>query len=182
MALFIGYWNRDSLVLSLIILAGLSAYPAYRYIHDRLRSKVARSWPSAEATIQSAAVAISVNGDKPKELESSLFSIGLNTRLLGELVEGRGSSNAGPVITWLVRVGYSFSVDGVRYSGYADRGVSSERAGSEYVRGLQGNKHQVRYKPGNPDQSAVLDDEWIAAIPSRNPVQCFHFVSSVASS
>ena len=176
MALFIGYWNRDGLgywnrdglIPSLIILAGLSAYLAYRYIHARLRSKVARSWPSAEATIQSATVAISVNGDKPKELESSLFSIGLNTRLLGELVEGRGTSNAGQVITWLVRVGYSFSVDGVRYSGYADRGVSSEQAGAEYVRGLQGKKFQVRYKPGDPDQSAVLDDEWIAAIPSES--------------
>ena len=168
MGLFIGYWNRDSLILSLIFLAGLAASLAYRYVRDRFGSKVARSWPSAEATVQSAAVAISVNGDKPKELESSLFSIGLNTHLMGELVKYRGSSNAGPVITWLVRVGYSFSVGGVRYSGYTDRGVSSEQAGAEYARGLQGKKFQVRYKPGDPDQSAVLDDEWIAAIPSES--------------
>ena len=168
MALFIGYWNRDGLIPSLIILAGLSAYLAYRYIHDRLRSKVARSWPSAEATIQSAAVAISMNGDKPKELESSLFSIGLNTRPLGELLPYRGTAFDGPVITWLVRAEYSFSVGGARYSGYTDRGVSSEQAGAEYARGLQGKKFQVRYKPRDPDQSAVLDDEWIAAIPSES--------------
>jgi|HubBroStandDraft_1064217.scaffolds.fasta_scaffold96278_3 hypothetical protein len=168
MALFIGYWNRNGLILSLIILAVLSAHPAYRYIRDRLRSKVARSWPSAEATIQFAAIAISMNGDKPKELESSLFSIGLNTRPLGELLPYRGTSNDAPVITWLVRVGYSFSAGGARCSGYTDRGVSSEQAGAEYARGLQGKKFQVRYNPANPDQSAVLDDEWIAAIPSES--------------
>jgi len=109
-----------------------------------------------------------MNGDKPKELESSLFSVGLNTRPLGELLPYRGTAFDGPVITWLVRIGYSFSVDGVRYSGYADRGVSSEHAGAEYLQGLQGKKFQVRYKPGDPDQSAVLDEEWIAAIPSES--------------
>jgi len=156
------------LILILIILVVLSAYPALRYFRGRLRFNVARSWPSAEATIQSAAVALSMNGDKPKELESSLFSVGLNTRPLGELLPYRGTAFDGPVITWLVRIGYSFSVDGVRYSGYADRGVSSEHAGAEYLQGLQGKKFQVRYKPGDPDQSAVLDEEWIAAIPSES--------------
>jgi len=109
-----------------------------------------------------------MNGDKPKELESSLFSIGLNTRPLGELLPYRGTAFDGPVITWLVRVEYSFSVDGARYSGYTDRGVSSEQAGADYMRGLQGKKFRVRYNPANPDQSAVLDDEWIAAIPSES--------------
>ena len=168
MALFIGYSIRFTLIVSLVVFGGWFAYMAYRYIHDRSRSKVARSWPSAEATIQSAAVAISMNGDKPKELESSLFSIGLNTRPLGELLPYRGTAFDGPVITWLVRVGYSFSAGGARYSGYTDRGVSSEQAGAEYARGLQGKKFQVRYKPRDPDQSAVLDDEWIAAIPSES--------------
>jgi hypothetical protein len=168
MALFIGYWDRNGLILSLIILVVLSAYPAYRYFRGRLRLKIARSWPSAEAIIQSAAVALSMNGDKPKELESSLFSIGLNTRPLGELLPYRGTAFDGPVITWLVRVEYSFSVDGARYSGYTDRGVSGEQAGAEYVRGLQGKKFQVRYKAGDPDRSTVLDDEWIAAIPSES--------------
>lgn len=167
MALFIGHWNRDTLMLSLVFLGGLSAYVAYRYFHDRLRSEVARSWPFAEATIQSAAVGVSVNGAKPEETERSIFSIGVNTHLQGDgLLEPR--SDFGPVITWVVRVEYSFSVGGQRYGGYSDRGVSSERAGAEYARGLPGKKFPVRYKPGNPDKSAVLDDEWVAAIPSKS--------------
>jgi Protein of unknown function (DUF3592) len=168
MTLFIAYWNRDSLILSLIFFVGLCAYMAYRYLHDRLRSKAARSWPSAEATIQSAAVGVSVNGAKPKETESSIFSIGLNTHLQGDGLLESHTASGGPVIIWVVRVGYSFSVGGVRYGGYSDRGVSSESTGAEYARGLQGKKFRVRYKPGNPDKSVVLDDEWIAAIPSES--------------
>jgi hypothetical protein len=73
-----------------------------------------------------------------------------------------------PVITWVVRVAYSFSVGGAYYGGYSDRGVSSEQAGAEYARRIQGKKFPVRYKPGNPEKSVVLDDEWIAAIPSKS--------------
>ena len=168
MALFIGHWNRDTLILSIVFIVGLGTYVAYRYFHDRLRSEVARSWPLAEATIQSTAVGVSVNGAKPKETESSIFSIGVNTHLQGDgLLEPR-AVGVRPIITWVVRVGYSFSVDGVRYGGYSDRGVSSERAGAEYARGLPGKKFPVRYKPGNPDKSVVLDDEWISAIPSES--------------
>ncbi|MGO9261587.1 MAG: DUF3592 domain-containing protein [Bryobacteraceae bacterium] len=167
MALFIGYWNRDTLRAILIVaggLGGLFAYMAYRYLHNRWRSKIARSWPSAEATIQSAAVAVSVNGAKPKETESSILSVGVNTHLRGEgSLEGRR-----PVIAWVVRVAYSFAVGGLHYGGYSDRGVSSERAGAAYAQRVQGRKFPVRYQPGNPEKSVVLDDEWIAAIPSES--------------
>jgi len=168
MASFIGHWNKDTLILSLVFLVGLCGYIAYRYFHDRSRFRLARSWPFAEATIQSAAVGVSVNGAKPKETEDSIFSIGLNTHLQGDgMLEPHGEVS-GPLISWVVRVGYSFSVGGVRYGGYSDRGVSSERAGVEYARGLQGKKFRVRYKPGNPDKSVVLDEEWIADIPSES--------------
>ena len=166
MALLMGYWNRDTLIVTLICLGGLFAYIAYRYIHDRWRSQAARSWPSAEATIQSAAVAVSVDGAKPKETESSILSIGVNTHLQGEGLLESHSASGRPNITWVVRVAYSFSVGGVHFGGYLDRGVSSERAGAAYARGIQGKKFPVRYKAGNPDRSVVLDDEWIAAIPS----------------
>jgi len=168
MALLIGYWNRDNVIVILLVFGGILAYIAYRYLHDLSRSKVARSWPSAEAAIQSAAVGVSVNGAKPKETEGSIFSIGLNTHLQGDgLLESRTATSR-PVIMWVVRVGYSFSVDGVRYGGYSDRGVSSEQAGAEYAKRVQGKKFPVRYKPGNPDKSVVLDDEWIAAMPSES--------------
>ncbi|HXY07961.1 MAG TPA: hypothetical protein VEI52_08910 [Terriglobales bacterium] len=166
MALFIGHWNRDTLIPSFVFIVGLG-YMAYRYFHDRLRSEVARSWPLAEATIQSAAVGVSVNGTKPKETESSILSIGVNTHLQGDgLLEPR--SELRPIITWVVHIGYSFSVGGMRYGGYSDRGVSSERAGAEYARGLPGKRFRVRYKPGDPEKSVVLDAEWIADIPSES--------------
>jgi len=41
----------------------------------------------------------------------------------------------GPVIVWVVRVAYSFSVGGAYYGGYPERGVSSEPAGAEYAGG-----------------------------------------------
>jgi len=168
MALFIGYWNRDYVIVLLLVFGGMFVYFVYRYLHDLLRSKTARSWPSTEATIQSAAVGVSVNGSRPKETESTIFSIGLNTHRQGDgWLESR-STGCRPVIIWVVRVGYSFSVNGVRYGGYSDRRVSSEGAGTEYAKGVQGKKFRVRYKPGNPDRSVVLDDDWIAAIPSKS--------------
>jgi hypothetical protein len=149
----------------LIVVGGPVAYLAYRYIHDRLRSR-ARSWPSAEATIQSAAVAISINGAKPEETVSSILSIGVNTHLEAQV--RMQDPILRPAITWVVRVAYSFPVGSEYYGGYSDRGVSSEQAGAEYARGLQGKKFPVRYKPGNPEKSVVLDDEWISAIPSKS--------------
>jgi len=71
----------------------------------------------------------------------------------------------GPVIVWVVRVAYSFSVGGAYYGGYSDRAVSSEPAGAEYAQRLLGKKFPVRYRLRNPEQSVVLDDEWIRAIP-----------------
>jgi hypothetical protein len=66
---------------------------------------------------------------------------------------------------WYVRVSYYFTVGGNFYGWHTNRVVNSESAGIEYARGLAGRKFPVRYQPGNPDISVVLDDEWAAAIP-----------------
>jgi hypothetical protein len=163
MALFFSDRITDSLMAILIVGGGLFAYQGYRYIRRRLRSR-ARSWPSAEATIQSAEVAISIDGAKPEETVSSILSVGVSTYLDAQ----RRMQRYGPSIAWVVRVAYSFPVGSAYYGGYSDRGVSSEEAGAEYARGLQGKRFPVRYKVGNPERSVVLDDEWVAAIPSES--------------
>jgi hypothetical protein len=139
MALFFGVWDG---------------------IRGWLDSRAARSWPSAEATIQSAAVAISVDGAKPEETVSSMLSVGVSTHLEAQ----RRIERYGPAVVWVVRAAYSFSVGGQYYGGYSDRGVPSEQAGTEYARRLVGKKFPVRYQPRNPEKSVVLDDEWLAAI------------------
>jgi hypothetical protein len=172
MALFVSVWDGNGLmlILILIVIGGIWAYLAYPRIHGWFRFKTARSWPSAEATVQSAAVAISVDGAKPEETVSAIRSIGVSPYLDAQ----HRMERYGPVIVWVIRAQYSFSVGSTYYGGYSDRWVSSEQAGAEYTQGLQGKKFLVRYKPGNPGTSVVMDDEWIAAIPSPSGSEGAH--------
>jgi hypothetical protein len=158
-------WNRSSVFLWLIVGGGAFGYIAVRLIHDWLRLRAARSWPSAEATIESAGVGQVVVGEKPEETPSSILTVGISSHVLGDglLTGTHGVGN----FKWFVRVAYSFNVGGEYHSGYSDRLVSSEQAGNEYARELQGKKFPVRYQPGNPEKSVVLDEEWITAIPSE---------------
>jgi hypothetical protein len=106
-----------------------------------------------------------VVGEKPEETPSSILTVGISSHVLGDglLTGTHGVGN----FKWFVRVAYSFNVGGEYHSGYSDRLVSSEQAGDEYARELQGKKFPVRYQPGNPEKSVVLDEEWITAIPSE---------------
>jgi hypothetical protein len=151
-ALFFSVWITGTLMVILIV-GGPVAYLAYRYIHDRLRSR-ARSWPSAEATIQSAAVAISINGAKPEETVSSILSIGVNTHLEAQV--RMQDPILRPAITWVVRVAYSFPVGSEYYGGYSDRGVSSEQAGAEYARGLPEERGIHRARSRRSGSAQVL--------------------------
>jgi hypothetical protein len=158
-------WNRSSAFLWLIVGGGAFGYIAVRLIRDWLRLRAAHSWPSAEATIESAGVGQVVDGSKPEETPSSILTVGVRSHLLGDgLLTGTTHVQK---FKWFVRVAYSFTVGREYHSGYSDRLVSSEQAGNEYARELQGKKFPVRYQPGNPEKSVVLDEEWITAIPSE---------------
>lgn len=106
-----------------------------------------------------------VVGEKPEETPSSILTVGISSHVLGDgLLTGPRMVGK---FKWFVRVAYSFTVGGDCHSGYSDRLVSSEQAGNEYARELQGKKFPVRYQPGNPEKSVVLDEEWITAIPTE---------------
>ena len=77
------------------------------------------------------------------------------------------SGDAG--VTWFVRVAYSYTVDGDYYGGYTDRRMSSEEVSIEYSRWCVGRTFPIRYKASQPDNSEVLDHEWIAAMPYPPP-------------
>lgn len=55
----------------------------------------------------------------------------------------------------LGEVAYSYSVEGVRYSGRFSRQFADEQDAWSYVTPLKGQPIVVRYKPGNPDTSAL---------------------------
>jgi hypothetical protein len=55
----------------------------------------------------------------------------------------------------IAEVGYSYSVEGKRYSGYFSRQFAQEQDGWNYVCPLKGERVVVRYKPGTPTVSAV---------------------------
>ncbi|MGO9087085.1 MAG: hypothetical protein ACLQBK_17840 [Candidatus Sulfotelmatobacter sp.] len=55
----------------------------------------------------------------------------------------------------LAELGYSYLVEGTRYSGYYSRQFADEQQAWDYVRGLQGRSVVVRHRQGNPAVSAL---------------------------
>ena len=55
----------------------------------------------------------------------------------------------------LAELGYSYLVEGNRYSGYYSQQFGDEQFAWNYVTALQGQFVFVRYKSGNPDVSAL---------------------------
>jgi len=55
----------------------------------------------------------------------------------------------------LAELGYSYLVEGTRYSGYYSQQFADEQQAWDYVRGLQGRSVVVRHKRGSPAVSAL---------------------------
>jgi hypothetical protein len=64
-------------------------------------------------------------------------------------------------------VGYSYLVEGVRYSGYFSRQFADEQDAWSYVSPLKGQSVFVRYKSDNPDTSALRPGEQSAVFKPR---------------
>jgi uncharacterized protein DUF3592 len=119
-----------------IFLAAGVVIAAVRFLWSRgkqeLREHAARSWPVAEASIETFYVAHINRGDSR-----------------------RGWQNVIPVLQ------YSYVVAGERYSGSANLGVweSDEDSAHAAGKGWVGEKIRVRYKPGDPATSAWLEGD-----------------------
>ena len=83
-------------------------------IHDWLRLRAARSWPSAEATISAPELARS-SLHKPEETPSSLLTVGISSHVLGN---GFSCTHGVGNFKWFVRVAYSFNVGGEYHGGF----------------------------------------------------------------
>jgi hypothetical protein len=110
MALRVSLSDKHSLIVLLVstggILACACAYVAYLNIRHRLRTRTGRSWPSAEATVQFAEVASSLDNAKPDETPS--------TSVFGDRGSSISSGTRYATTTWMVRVTYSsFSGRGI---------------------------------------------------------------------
>jgi uncharacterized protein DUF3592 len=70
----------------------------------------------------------------------------------------------------LGQMAYSYLVEGERYSGYYCRQFADEQAAWDHIQPLKGQPIFVRYKPGNPEVSAVRcsDQHSILAADQQN--------------
>ena len=55
----------------------------------------------------------------------------------------------------LAELGYSYLVEGTRYSGYYSQQFGDQQQAWDYLRGLQGRSVILRHKPSNPEISAL---------------------------
>jgi hypothetical protein len=60
---------------------------------------------------------------------------------------------------WAGEVTYSYSVGGEYYSGHFQFPVSGEDAAWKAVQGWKGRRVLIRYSPGDPSKSVLVEDE-----------------------
>jgi len=106
-------------------------------IRQQWRQRNSDSWPWAKISVDESEVEVAFRG---------------------KYGEARGFS---------VNIGYSYAVDGQRYSGtYHSPLFDSERQAKDFLEGLQGLRPPARYQPHKPEKS-VLDPFRDAALGLR---------------
>jgi hypothetical protein len=85
-----------------------------------------------------------------------------------ELAHARFEQN-GRESYWVGELGYSYKVEGERYSGYYYKTFRSEQRASDFVAGWNGVEVPVRYRKNHPETSLLLKKDLKSALQFNAP-------------